>query len=208
MRTTGTFHQREFEERIHLTIKISHGFPLFLYFKERWMTTTNSRLPISQPMDSQECTSLIFDLRHYGQNQGFWSQILHQIRHMMGIQQCPNQRWRPMESSLQNQYRTIRTNGYVLWIMQFAGHISSYDEWHPQRRTQWRMGHCLYGRHPDLLKNQSILEKVIRFFFAVLFQFRWQRKYMFLTGPFDDSLLWWSLLLNCHWCATLPWPYH
>ena len=151
MRTTRTLHQRKYEERLHSTIEIPYGFLFFLFLEERQMIMTNSRLPIPQSMDSQECTSSSFDLRHYGQNQSLWSQIFHQIRHTMGIQQHPNQSWRPMESSLQNQYRTIRTNGYVLWTMQFAGHIPSYDEWYPQRRTQRRMGHCLYGWHLDLL---------------------------------------------------------
>ena len=87
-------------------------------------------------MDSQECTSPSSNLRYYGQNQSLWSQIFYQIRHTMGIQQCLNQRRRPMESSLQDQYRIIQTNGYVFWTMQFAGHIPSYDEQHPQRQTQ------------------------------------------------------------------------
>ena len=90
-----------------MTIEISYGFTLLLRFKERWTTMTNSRLSISQPMDSQECTSPSSDLRYYEQNQSLWSQIFHQIQHTMGIQQHLNQRQRPMESSLQDQYRII-----------------------------------------------------------------------------------------------------
>ena len=37
------------------------------------------RLPIPQPMDDQKHTSPSFNLRHHGQNQSLWSQILHQI---------------------------------------------------------------------------------------------------------------------------------
>ena len=128
MRTTGTFYHGKYEERIYSTVKIPNDLIFLLCFKERWMTTTNSRLLVSQSMDSQERTSPSSDLRHYGQNQSLWSQIFHQIRHTMGIQQCLNQRWRSMESSLQNQYRIIQTYSYVLRTMQFTSHISSYDE--------------------------------------------------------------------------------
>ena len=86
--TTGRIYQRKLEERIHSTLEITNGITLLLHFEERWTTTTNTRLSVPQSMDNQKCSSPSFNLGHYGQDQSFWSQILHQIWHTMRLQQC------------------------------------------------------------------------------------------------------------------------
>ena len=73
MKTTRTFYHGKYEERIYSTVEIPNGFTFLLHFKEGWTIMTNSRLPISQSMDSQEHTSPSSELRHYGQNQSLWS---------------------------------------------------------------------------------------------------------------------------------------
>ena len=49
------------------------------------------------------------------------------IGRQMGIQQCPYQRRRSMESGFQNQQRTLQTHCNVFQTLQLACHLSIYD---------------------------------------------------------------------------------
>ena len=95
-------------------------------------------------MDDQECLPTTTNIRNHGQDQSFWSQIFHQIRCSMGIQQCTHQGWQSMESGIQDQPWIIWTNGHVLWTMQFPFNISSNDEQHPQRWNQRGILHHIH----------------------------------------------------------------
>ena len=132
MQTTGTIHQGKSQEGIYSTIKITNGIPFLLRQQERWEIMTDTGLQAPHPMDNQERLSTATYQKSWT-NQSLWSKILHQIRCLMGIQQCTHQGQRSMESGIQDQPQTIRTNGHVLWTMQFPFNISSNDEQHPQR---------------------------------------------------------------------------
>ena len=41
-----------------------------------------------------------------------------------------HQRWRPTQSSVQNEIQPLQTNGHVLWPVQLPSHVSKYDESH------------------------------------------------------------------------------
>jgi hypothetical protein len=90
------------------------------------------------------------------------SQPIHQIRHSLGIQQHTNTRWRPMESSIRHELRSLRTASNVLWDDQLPSHLSDHDECAIQRRTPTRLAVNLYGRHththpirPPIPSNKS-----------------------------------------------------
>ena len=65
---------------------------------------TNTGLQVPQPMDNQECLSAATHIRNH---QSLWSEILHQIRCSMGIQQHTHQGWQSMESGIQGQPQII-----------------------------------------------------------------------------------------------------
>ena len=67
----------------------------------------------------------------------------------MGIQQCPYQETRPMESGIHHQQRPLRTKSHVLRPHQLPSHLPNDDECNLCRRTQGRLAHNLHGRHPD-----------------------------------------------------------
>ena len=52
---------------------------------------------------NQEHLSAATHIRNHGQDQSLWSEIFHQIRCSMGVQQGTHQRWQSMESSIQDQ---------------------------------------------------------------------------------------------------------
>ena len=54
---------------------------------------TNTGLQVPQPMDNQEHLPAATNIRNHEQDQSLWSQIFHQIRCSMGIQQHMHQRW-------------------------------------------------------------------------------------------------------------------
>ena len=93
MQTTGTIHQGKSQEGTYLTIKITNGIPFLLHQQERWEIMTDTGLQVPQPMDNQEYLSAATHIGNHGQDQGLWSEILHQIRCSMGIQQHTHQRW-------------------------------------------------------------------------------------------------------------------
>ena len=130
---------------LHQTFSISYGIPVLLCRQERWETLALSGLPISQWTYSQKCIPLTFDYRIIGQTER--STMIYQIGSSMGIQQCLYLRRRPMESSFQNEQRTLWTNGDVLWIVQFTSNIPSDDGRHLWRHDQWMYYHCIYGRY-------------------------------------------------------------
>src|SRR6267142_6266159 len=72
---------------------------------------------------------------------------LHKVRHPLGIQQCPHQRGRRMESSLYDQRRLIRTYSYVLRPYKFTSHIPNDDELSLRTGNCRTMAHDLHGRH-------------------------------------------------------------
>ena len=78
----------------------------------------------------------------------------------MGLQQCENQRRRRMESGIQNQQRIIRTNGYVLWTMQFPCDVSKHDGPHILRHDCTRISDHLYGRPSYSCQKQRRSETI------------------------------------------------
>jgi hypothetical protein len=76
------------------------------------------------------------------------SQSIYQVRHSLGIQQHTNTRWRPMESSVRHEPRSLRTTGNVLRDDQLPSHLPDHDERAIQRRTPTRLAVDLHGRHP------------------------------------------------------------
>src|ERR1700678_4530455 len=79
--------------------------------KERRKTQTMPRLSIFERLHRQKHLSITIDFGNHGQVKG--SQIFHKIGRQMGIQQRPYQERGRMESCLQNQSRTFRTDGHV-----------------------------------------------------------------------------------------------
>jgi hypothetical protein len=91
-------HQRTPEVRNHLTIKRTICSPFLLHQEERQQTTPSTRLPKTQRMDYlQPLTITPYPPTH---RQTKRVHPLHQIQHMLGIQQCQNQGRRPVEGSL------------------------------------------------------------------------------------------------------------
>ena len=74
-----------------------------------------------------------------------WLFIIHQVRHLLGLQQRPNQRRRRMESSFHHQRRTIWTYRHVLRTHQFSRNISDDDELDLLRRNSRTMANRLHG---------------------------------------------------------------
>ena len=68
---------------------------------------------------------------------------IHQIQCPVGLQQCSNQRWRPVEGRIYHKSRIVRTDGHVLWVNKFSGHLPDNDEYHLCRRNGPRMAHNL-----------------------------------------------------------------
>src|ERR1700678_1760005 len=109
----GQIHKGESRERLYLTLPIPHGITFLLCQKERRKTQTMPRLSIFERLYRQKHLSITIDFGNHGQAKG--SQIFYKIGRRMGIQQCPYQERGRMESHLQNQLRTFRTDGHVFW---------------------------------------------------------------------------------------------
>src|SRR6266702_4707210 len=138
--------QRATSQRVHPTIKITLFLSVLLHKEERWKTTTGSRLPKTKRPDSQKPVPLA---THPGADRSSTTRPkIHQIGHMMGIQQRPYQRRRRMEGSLQNQFRPLRAMRHVLRANQLPKYIPDHDGHHFPRVSINRRGHSLYGRHP------------------------------------------------------------
>jgi hypothetical protein len=85
------------------------------------------------------------------------SQIFLKIRYTtMGFQQCPNQRWRRMEGSLQDEHGPIQTNSDVLWPNKLTSNLPSNDGQNTPNITRWRDSSGLYRRHPHILDGRRI----------------------------------------------------
>src|SRR6267142_4719851 len=80
---------------------------------------------------------------------------LHKVRHPLGIQQCPHQRGRRMESSLYDQRRLIRTYSYVLRPYKFTSHIPNDDELSLRTGNCRTMAYNLHGRHGNTYGETS-----------------------------------------------------
>jgi hypothetical protein len=70
---------------------------------------------------------------------------IHNIRYLMGVQQCPHQGGRRVESSVHHERRPIWTNGYVFWTHQLPSHIPDDDELNICQRDSREMVNSLHG---------------------------------------------------------------
>jgi hypothetical protein len=74
-----------------------------------------------------------------------WMHPLHQVQHMVGVQQYTDQTWGQMESGISDPGGTIQTNGNVLWAHKFASNVSDDDEHYILTQSTRRMVLHLYG---------------------------------------------------------------
>src|SRR6266550_1593750 len=117
---------RTTRKRIHQQIRIGTSITVLLCRKERSRETTPMpRLQISEQIYETKLIPLTTDIRSHDKVERI--KIFHQIGYSMGIQQRSNKRRRPMESSLCNQSRIIRTKRNDVWIAKFACYIPSDD---------------------------------------------------------------------------------
>jgi hypothetical protein len=72
---------------------------------------------------------------------------IHQVRHKVGIQQCPDQTRKQMESGISDKWRPVQTNGHVLWSYQLTGNIPNHDELDICTRNHRSMANDLHGQH-------------------------------------------------------------
>jgi hypothetical protein len=97
-------------------------------------------------MDTPKCHAAPTHSRTH--HKGLRSQPVHQIRHLLGIQQHTDTRWRPMEGGIHHEPRPYRAAGNVLRDDQLPSHLPDHDECTVQRRTLTRLAVDLHGRHP------------------------------------------------------------
>src|SRR6266702_164183 len=113
--------QRTTSQGIHPPIKVTLFLSILLHKEERRKTTTGSRLPKTKLPNSQEPIPLATHPRT--DRPDTTRPEIHQTGYTMGIQQCPYQRRRRMEGSLQNQFRPLRTMRHVLRTNQLPKYI-------------------------------------------------------------------------------------
>ena len=77
-------------------------------------------------MDYKEQLSTLTHFRHSREH--WYQESVYEDGFVMGIQQCEDKGGRQVEGSVYNTRRVIQTNCDVLWINQFTGNISNYDE--------------------------------------------------------------------------------
>src|SRR5882762_4695037 len=128
--TAGTNRTRQIlkgnlRKRLHSAITITNGITFLLCGQERRKTSTMPGLPVLERAHDQERLSPTPNYGIIGQTQR--SPTIYETGRTMGVQQCSHSRRRSMESGLQDEPRIIRTNSYVLWIVQFTSHIPSHD---------------------------------------------------------------------------------
>src|SRR6266550_3128981 len=117
---------RTTRKRIHQQIRIRTSITVLLCRKERSRETTPMpRLQISERIYEAKLVPLTTNIR--SDDKAKRIKILYQIGYSMGIQQRSNKRRRPMESSLCNQSRIIRTKRNDVWIAKFTRNIPSDD---------------------------------------------------------------------------------
>jgi hypothetical protein len=76
------------------------------------------------------------------------SQLVYQVRHLLGIQQHTNTRRRPMESGIHHEPWPLRATSDVLRDDQLPSHLPNHDERTVPRRTPTRLAVNLHGQHP------------------------------------------------------------
>ena len=103
-----------------------------LHQKERQKTLTSIGLSTSQPVDHMKCIPPSPQTQTHQPTKQVLP--LHQIQHMIGIQQCKNQRRRQMEGSFRHQWRPVQTDSNVLRINQLPSHLPDNDEIHIHQR--------------------------------------------------------------------------
>ena len=82
-----------------------------------------------------------------------WNMV-HKVRHTLGLQQCVDQKGRRTQDSVQNKEGTLSIPCHAVWPPQRASNISSNDErdvptHHCQTRATGDDHSRLYGRHWD-----------------------------------------------------------
>ena len=90
---------------IHQTLEITYGIAILLCLKEGWKIMTLPGLPETKQRHNQEQLPTTAHIDTIGQAQRH--KVLHKVGPQIRIQQHTDQRWRPMEGSIQNQQRTI-----------------------------------------------------------------------------------------------------
>ncbi len=144
-RWTAGVHQRTCETRNDSPIQKPLHSRLLLHQKEKWETMPSARLLTSKWMDNQE---LISTPPNSPTNwQVMRMHLVHEIWYQMGVQQCLDQRWWPMESGIHDKQRTVQTHSHVLWTNKLTSHIPDDDE-HDLSGSHCRWEHdSIYGWH-------------------------------------------------------------
>jgi hypothetical protein len=99
---------------------------VLLHQKERQEIATSTRLSTHQSMDHPKHLPTTANSRTHRPIKRLLP--LHEIRHLLGLQQRPDQRRRQMESSIYHQRRLVQTNRHVLRAHQLPGNLPNHDE--------------------------------------------------------------------------------
>jgi hypothetical protein len=131
---------------IHYRVQKPVCSPILLHQKEGQKAPTSAGLPEAQQMDLPKCHTTPTHSQTHRKSPR--SQPVHQVQHLLGIQQHTNMQWRPMEGIIHYKPRPFRATGNVLRDDQLPRHLPDHDECIVQRRTLTRLAVNLHGRHP------------------------------------------------------------
>ena len=139
------------------SVQLPTSLSLLLRQEERWRTPSLPRLPLCQQT---------YHLQHLFPFPYFWScwqttrcQGLHQVWCSLGVQQCTNQRWPPMEGHLCHPQGIIWIHSHILWTYQLPHYFPTIHEQLLLRHDCWRMACHLHGWPPHLFPHTSLHEE-------------------------------------------------